>query len=372
MVPLWDEYVEAITSRFGKLFDDPIAELFTLKQTGGVKEYHDSFDGVVSKLSLSEEYVLSCFLAGLSEEIQYQVRMFHPKNLQQAYCLAKLQEATQQAPKSKKHIKNTHNSQTRPPNSYRKPLPPLLPTPNTPPNNPKPPYPDNPPRPANPNFRPNTTRKTLTPLEMVDRRSKGLCCFCDDKFDPKHLCKGKRPQFYHLEVEEVEEYEEVEEPRDEPDTELAQISLNALSGVIAFQTFRVTGNYGKKPMQLLLDSGSTHNFLDINLAEKMGCIIQDSSPMMVKVVDGSKMLCDKWVQGFTWKLQGVDFCADVFLLSLGGCDMDLAIQWLSSLGPIIWDFNKLTMQLHYQGHKFLLRGAKLSRLAAIKAHQLDN
>lgn len=35
---------------------------------------------------------MSCFLSGLKEEIQYPVRMFAPRNLQQAITLAKSQE----------------------------------------------------------------------------------------------------------------------------------------------------------------------------------------------------------------------------------------------------------------------------------------
>lgn len=78
-VPSWEQYEKDVTDRFGDLFDDPMADLKTLKQTGSVQEYHDLFDTLASRLSLSEEYLLSCYLGGLDDEIQLAVKMFGPK-----------------------------------------------------------------------------------------------------------------------------------------------------------------------------------------------------------------------------------------------------------------------------------------------------
>lgn len=114
VAPKWEEYVKDISARFGDLYDDPMADLKELKQLGSVQEYHDSFDALASRLNLNEEYLLSCYMGGLEEEIKLAVRMFGPKTLQQAHCLAKLQEASLNAKKGKLNHK-----------------PALLPTPNT-------------------------------------------------------------------------------------------------------------------------------------------------------------------------------------------------------------------------------------------------
>ena len=42
------------------------------------------------KVNLTEDYSLSFFIRGLKDEIKIPVRMFGPKNLQQAYTLARL------------------------------------------------------------------------------------------------------------------------------------------------------------------------------------------------------------------------------------------------------------------------------------------
>lgn len=56
----WSQYVLDITDRFGEVYDDPMADLKALKQTGTIQEYHDSFDSLASRLTLSPEHLLSC------------------------------------------------------------------------------------------------------------------------------------------------------------------------------------------------------------------------------------------------------------------------------------------------------------------------
>ena len=62
----------------------------------------------------------------------------------------------------------------------------------------------------------------------------------------------------------------IEHPPDEP-----LISVNALTRITKFQTMRVTDQVRKKPLHILIDSDSTHNFIDVNVAKKLGCKIQE-------------------------------------------------------------------------------------------------
>ncbi|KAJ0937126.1 putative retrotransposon gag domain-containing protein [Helianthus annuus] len=163
----WTELVEALKVRFGELFDDPMTDLKNLKQINSVQEYHDKFDAIISRLQLPIEYALSCFLAGLEEEIRLQVRMFNPKNIQEAFCLAKLQEATIKAKRSRFGSKNyvlTNSVATKQLLPYAKSV-----------------SMDN---------KKNVIRKTLTRNEMDERRSKGLCFNCDEKYSKEHVCRG--------------------------------------------------------------------------------------------------------------------------------------------------------------------------------------
>ena len=92
--PTWEEYVRELSSRFGdSLYDDPMRELKSLKQSGSVKEYHDVFEELLNRVDLPKDYATSCFLSGLKPEIQLILRMFMPKNVQHARILTKIEEA---------------------------------------------------------------------------------------------------------------------------------------------------------------------------------------------------------------------------------------------------------------------------------------
>ena len=92
---------------------------------------------------------------------------------------------------------------------------------------------------------------------------------------------------------------------------------------------RVTGYVGKRPIQILIDSDSTHNFVDQGLARKLGCQLKPIHLQPITMADGSRLKCSYTCSHFTWRLQGVTFHSDVLLIPLGSCDMVLGIQWLS-------------------------------------------
>lgn len=166
---------------------------------------------------------------------------------------------------------------------------------------------------------------TLTTAEFNDKRAKGLCFWCDEKFELGHRCKGRRPQLYHVEVEEGSEEETREIEAEEEESQFAHISLQAMEGIVRFQTMRVVGQHNKRGLHILLDSGSTHNFLDLHKALKLKCQVEQISPIWVKVADGGRIKCDSMIRSFPWRMHGAEFMADVMLLPLSGSDMVLGV-----------------------------------------------
>lgn len=43
------------------------------------------------------------------------------------------------------------------------------------------------------------------------------------------------------------------------------------------------------------------------------------------------------------KIQNYKAILDFYVIPLGGCDTVLGVQWLRTLGPVLWDFDKLYM-----------------------------
>lgn len=143
------------------------------------------------------------------------------------------------------------------------------------------------------------------------------------------------------------------------------MSLQALTGVSTYHTIRVMGLYNKKALQILLDSGSTHNFLDLTMARKLGCKLEEVKPMAITSGGGHKLEAPYVCKGFVWTMHNHEFSADMIVLPLVCCYLILGIQWLKSLGPILWVFEKLLMEFSVQGRKIQLRCARPSSVKII-------
>ncbi|GJY39911.1 retrotransposon-related protein [Tanacetum coccineum] len=320
----WLVYRGTIMQRFGNSFDDPLGELKNYKFKSSIEEYQNSFDKLLSRVDIREDQaIISFYMAGLPNDIELAVRMFEPQTLSVAYSLSKLQVETNEATKRKNKAPlfqtprfNNYNTSAPAINS---PKPLALPAPN-----------------VNWRTRPSTSQNTpmrrrLTQKELEEKRAKNQCFYCDQKYTPGHKCNG---QVYLLEI-----------------------SLHALNGVQSYQTIRVVGFVGKFKIHILIDTGSTHNFVNESVAKRIGCKLQTTGPLQVTVAGERNLVSNTMCSAFKWTLQGEVFTISVMLLPLGGCDMVLGIQWLSTLGDIKCNFKEPRMGLNYNGKYMTLRGA---------------
>ena len=69
------------------------------------------------------------------------------------------------------------------------------------------------------------------------------------------------------------------------------ISVNVLSGNHEYQTMRIIGYHGKSSLHILIDSRSTHNFVDIGIADKLELRREPISTQSVTVVDWNNLIC---------------------------------------------------------------------------------
>lgn len=103
----------------------------------------------------------------------------------------------------------------------------------------------------------------------------------------------------------------------EGDEEEIHLSLNALSGADHPKTLRVRALVGNQVMLMLIDSGSSHSFVNASLVERIGYTPVNINPMVIKVANGDKMLCNKMITGMRWWIQGYTFQHDMKVLRVG-------------------------------------------------------
>ena len=175
-----------------------------------------------------------------------------------------------------------------------------------------------------------------------------------------------------LDDEDVAEEEVQQGSEMDPDNFTPQISINALEGTSGFQTLRVTSKVEKSPLFIMIDSGSTHNFINTQVAKKLSCTLTPIRPLAVEAAIGGQMTCTHVCKNFLWKMQGVKFFTDVFVVELNNCDMVLGVQWLATLGNILSNYNDLWMSFIWQGQDILLQGDTPVKLQTIGFEQFNS
>jgi hypothetical protein len=188
----------------------------------------------------------------------------------------------------------------------------------------------------------------LSHVEIVERRKTGHCFHCHDLFTHGHkqVCK----QLFVIEVLGNEESDAWPGESAEP-----AISLHALTGIQprCTRTMQLPVMVHEVKLTTLLDSGSTHNFIDTDDAARAGIKLQGRAGLRVAVVNDDHLTSSGSYLGLHIQIGDEPFEIDCYGLALGSFDMVLGVQWLEALGPILWDFGQRTMGFVRNGHRIL-------------------
>ncbi|GAU23300.1 hypothetical protein TSUD_237540 [Trifolium subterraneum] len=317
-------FLQTLESRFApSLYEDPKGALFKLCQTTTVREYQSHFETLANRIvGLPPPFYLSCFIYGLKPAIRREVQAFQPLSLTQAVHLAKLKEEkfADKTPFPAKVVSQTASSAS----SFKPTLSVVL-------------------------AKSHTPVKRLTPDELQSRRDNGLCYNCDERFQPSHRCKR---QFHLLIVEPESSFEVSSELQtlqsddipdttaptvQDPDPDPAHISLHALMGHSIPQTLWVMGQMQQRTIAILIDSESTHNFLQDRVAKQLSLHSEPAHSFKVLVGNGELRHCTS----------------------------------LCPQGPIVTDYEKLTMSFSKNDEMVHLSGVPKPSPEEANLHQLQ-
>ena len=118
----------------------------------------------------------------------------------------------------------------------------------------------------------------------------------------------------------------------------ANITLYALLGSPSLGTIRVLGQIKGHWVVILLDTATSHNFLDAMLVKTLQLAVDTIKILEVIVANGDLIRINGECKDLLLKMQGNEFHVNLHVLTLRGCDMVLGTQWLCTLGLINWDF----------------------------------
>jgi hypothetical protein len=189
------------------------SQLINLKQKGSITEHIENFQRLNIKVTdIPDEHLTDVFIGTLKDKIQHEVLLWEPKSLENAFKVARNVESKNMAMDTRRTY----------PNVYKE----------------------------------NNTPSPKTPQKLEERKAKGLCFNCDNKYSKGHKC-GKKKLFY-IDCEEEEEQEQ--EPSQDENVEAISseeltptISCNALAGISTPQTLKIEGYIKNKKVIVLID-----------------------------------------------------------------------------------------------------------------------
>lgn len=130
------------------------------------------------------------------------------------------------------------------------------------------------------------------------------------------------------------------------------------------------GQISCKSVLILIDGGSTHNFMQQQLVSTLGLHTQTIALLRVIVSNSYELQCHQLCRDILVHIQGHTFSINFHVLVLCGFDVVLGFQWLKSLGPILTNYNTLTMQFRHEDRVVELRGDRDSELTPVTPRQL--
>ncbi|KAF3615047.1 hypothetical protein FXO38_23541 [Capsicum annuum] len=134
------------------------------------------------------------------------------------------------------------------------------------------------------------------------------------------------------------------------ESSLFTISYQALSGrPFTVTSLRFTCQVKGHTAQVLIDDGSTHNFITSRVAKSLKLPIESSAKFSFLVGNGHNLPCLGVIRDLSITIQGHTVSTDFFVIDLHGSDLVLGVIWLATLGPIVTDYAQRLFQFDFQG-----------------------
>jgi hypothetical protein len=204
----------------------------------------------------------------------------------------------------------------------------------------------------------------LTLAEQQERRRQGLCYNCDESFDRGHQCK----RVFYLEARDFTDDNDTSTDHETADPTAVEegtidamantlvVSLYALAGIRTANSMVVPVMIKGERLLALLNTGSTHNFLRGDTMQRLGLATSGANQLHVTVANGDRLPCASIARDVPIVIGGAVFFITCAGIDLGGFDFILDVDFLRTLGLILWDLDAMTMSFLHQGTRVQWQG----------------
>ncbi|TYK05651.1 Retrotransposable element Tf2 [Cucumis melo var. makuwa] len=345
------------------------ARLIRIKQDGCYSDYLKKFLEYSAPLpEMAESVLIDAFVTGLETNLQAEVKSRHPVTLEE--CMREAQMVSDrdlainlalndwrgngpkvvgaQAHKGKQILTNLENKESKRADFAMKQLT----------------------LPIKGNFvkkEPQPRVKRLSDSEFRARLDKGLCFRCNDKYSLGHRCKAKTNRELMFFITNEDEELGTEEEKEDEVTEEAElgslvikggseISLRTILGFTSKGTMKIRGMISGREIIILIDSEATHNFIHRGVVEELALPLERKNKFGVTIGDGTALEGNGICKTVEIKLPELTIVADFLVIELGGVDVVLGMQWLSTTGFMEIHWPSMTMVFMVGSSQVILKG----------------
>ncbi|KAK1693114.1 hypothetical protein QYE76_009811 [Lolium multiflorum] len=216
-------------------------------------------------------------------------------------------------------------------------------------------------------------------LLKAQRRERGECFKCGDKYQPGHKCSKSVPLNLVEELVEILQLSVVDSEGEESEGNSSSeetfmhVSLGAMGGTVKKKSLRLQGTIRDKQVLILVDSGSFGNFISSAAVEQLGLPTVDIDPVTVTVANGAREQVCMAVVDVPWECQGATFTTSFRVFDLPSYDIIVGMDWLDTLGPMWMDWKKKIFRIKQNGKRITIKGVqdKTSSCAFISPEELQ-
>src|SRR3954463_3354934 len=133
--------------------------------------------------------------------------------------------------------------------------------------------------------------------------------------------------------------------------------------VIKPQTMLLPVTLHGEQLVALLDTGSTHNFLPEATMRRLAIPTTGGERLRITVANGDRLQCHGLARNVPITIGGEHFSITSAGIDLGCFDFILGVDFLRTLGPILWDFDALTLIFWRLGRRVQWEGVGGASLA---------
>jgi len=121
------------------------------------------------------------------------------------------------------------------------------------------------------------------------------------------------------------------------------VFLHAFAGIQMTNTMLLPVMIKRERLPVLLDTGSTHNFLSGATMKRLGLVPNGKDQLRITVANGDKLCCAGITRNVPISIEGETFTNTRAGINLGCFKFILGYDYLQTLGPITWDLEAKTI-----------------------------